>query len=100
MSEGRLSVIVPPYFGVPRLSHQSPAAEVVVGAVVVTLAEVVVVVFLILVVVAAVVVDGDDVVLVIQDAKMRDATRIKVSTIQVIPLFIQTSFYFGMKLEQ
>ena len=30
----------------------------------------------------------DDVVLVVQDAKTRDATMIQVSSIQVIPLFI------------
>jgi hypothetical protein len=83
---------VPPYCGVPRLSHQLPVAVVVVVAVVeVVTFEVVVVVVVFVVVVDA---EVDDVVFVVQDANKSDATRTKVSVIQVIPLFIQTSFYF------
>jgi hypothetical protein len=83
---------VPPYCGVPRLSHQFPVAVVVVVAVVeVVTFEVVVVVVVFVVVVDAEVVD---VVFVVQDANKSDATRTKVTIIQVIPLFIQTSFYF------
>jgi hypothetical protein len=86
---------VPPYCGVPRLSHQFPVTVVVVVAVVVTF-EVVVVVVLVVVVVFVVVVDAEvvDVVFVVQDANKSDTTRTKVSVIQIIPLFIQTSFYF------
>ena len=55
-----------------------------------------VVVALVVVVVFVVVVDAEvvDVVFVVQDANKSDATRTKVSVIHVIPLFIQTSFYF------
>ena len=81
---------VPPYVGVPRLSHQFPA--VVVVAVVVTTADVVVDVM-----VNVGVVDVLDVVLVVlvdvaldlaQDARTSDITMRKVSTIQINPLFI------------
>jgi hypothetical protein len=87
---------VPPYCGVPRLSHQFPVAVVVVVAVVEVVTFEAVVVVLVVVVVFVVVVDAEvvDVVFVVQDANKSDATRTKVSVIQVIPLFIQTSFYF------
>ena len=72
---------------------------VVVGVVAVdgAVVAVVVVVFLMVVdVVVSVDVAGDvapdDVDFVVQDAKTRDVTMRQVSTIQVIPLFIQTSY--------
>jgi hypothetical protein len=70
-------VIVPPYCGVPRLSHQFPVTEVVVGVVVIGLVVVVVVVILvvdvvILVVVVAVVLE---VVFVVQEASSIAATN-------------------------
>ena len=69
-------VIVPPYFGVPRLSHQFPVAEVVVEVVVVTV--VVDTVFVVDVVDVGldvvVVVDVDVVVDVAQDATRIEAT--------------------------
>jgi hypothetical protein len=54
---------------------------------------VVVVVVLVVVVVVCVGVEVDVVVL-LHDAKTRDATTRQVSSIQVIPFFIQTSIYF------
>jgi hypothetical protein len=95
MFVGENRINVPPYVGVPSLSHQFPVTVVVVevevgGAVVV----VVVVVF---VVVVVVVVDvGVDVVVVVvllQDAKTIDATMRQVSAIQIAPFFIHTSLY-------
>jgi hypothetical protein len=87
-------VISPPYCGVPNLSHQCPAAVVVVGAVVLAAVVVVLVVVVLVVVVVFVVVEVEDAVFVVQDAKTRDVTIRQVSNIQVIPLFMQTSFYF------
>jgi hypothetical protein len=66
-------------------------AVVVVG--VVAFVVVVAVVVLVVVVVVCVGVEVDDVVL-LHDAKTRDATTRQVSSIQVIPFFIQTSIYF------
>jgi hypothetical protein len=43
-------------------------------------------------------VDVDVVVDVAQDAKTSDVTMRHVSTIQIAPLFIWTSFYFGKTL--
>jgi len=92
-------VIVSPYCGLPKLSHQFPVTAVVVAVIVVG----VVVVVLVLVVLVGedvvvsvdVVVDVgvDVVVLVIQDAKTRDATMRQLSAIQITPLFILISFY-------
>ena len=90
-------VKTPPYCGVPRLSHQFPVTVVVVGVVVVTAVMVAVVVVgvveieVLVVVVTNVIVDVADLV---QDAKTRDVITRKVSTIQPIPLFIQTPLLF------
>jgi hypothetical protein len=84
----------PPYFGVPRLSHQFPvevvftavvAVPVVVVDVVLTTVDVVVVVVdvvVVFVVVALVVVEEP------QDARSSDATRRRLSVIQITPFFI------------
>jgi hypothetical protein len=88
--------MVPPYFGVPRLSHQFPV-EVVVAT-----AEVVVAPVIVDVVAGAVVVLVVDVVFIVavdvafevvavaepQDANTIDITTRLVSNIQVIPLFM------------
>jgi hypothetical protein len=94
MSELIAAVIVPPYCGVPRLSHQFPV-EVVVAAVVTTADEVVdvgAVVELVVVTTADVVVVVVLVVLVVlaepQDASTIDATMRKLSAIQIILFFI------------
>jgi hypothetical protein len=84
----------PPYFGVPRLSHQFPV-EVVVTAVVTTAVDVVDVVT-IAVDVAVVVAAADVVVMVVvlvvfaepQDASTIDTTMRKLSAIQITPFFI------------
>ena len=93
MSPSSRSVIVPPYCGVPWESHQFPVALVVVAVVVVAVVAVVVV-FVFVVVLVVVVVVVDDVVFVVQDAKIMAVTISQESTIQVIPLFIQTSLLF------
>jgi hypothetical protein len=93
MSPSSRSVIVPPYCGVPWESHQFPVALVVVAVVVVAVVAVVVV-FVVVVVLVVVVVVVDDVVFVVQDAKIMAVTIRQESTIQVIPLFIQTSLLF------
>jgi hypothetical protein len=84
----------PPYFGVPRLSHQFPvevvftavvAVPVVVVDVVLTTVDVVVVVVdvvVVLVVVALAVVEEP------QDARSSDATRRRLTVIQITPFFI------------
>jgi hypothetical protein len=88
MFEGIRYVIVPPYCGVPRLSHQFPVevvvAAVVTGAdVVVDVEAVVAVVTGTEVVVEVGVVAGSDVVLdLAQDVKTIDITMRPVSTIQ------------------
>ena len=88
--------ISPPYCGLPRLSHQFPVVAVVVVLVVDVGGAVVVVV--VLVVVVVVVVDFDVVVVVdvvlVQDTKTSDITMRQVSAIQIVPLFIHTSFIF------
>jgi hypothetical protein len=86
-------VNVPPYCGVPRLSHQFPV-EVVVAAVVTTADEVVDVGA----VVELVVTTSDVVVVVVlvvlgvfvepQDASTIDTTMRELSAIQIIPFFI------------
>jgi hypothetical protein len=92
-------VIVPPYCGVPRLSHQFPVLVVValtVTAVVVvdiTGVEVVAEVTGVDVVVIADVIDvvvdvEEDVVDVAQDANTRDTTMRQVNTIQIALFFI------------
>ena len=89
---------MPPYWGVPRLSHQFPVlvavaavvtgiADVVdvgipVGMVDVGITDAVVVVEVGVIVVVVAVVDEE------QDASNSEATRIKVSAIQIIPFFI------------
>jgi hypothetical protein len=83
---------LPPYWGLPSLSHQLPVPLAVLVGVVVTLVVVVVVLVTatdVVVVVVRVVVVG--VVVVPQDAKTSDDTMRKVSAIQKAPLFIQTS---------
>jgi hypothetical protein len=89
-------VIVPPYFGVPRLSHQFPVEVVVVptAAVVVVLVGVETVVDVVAVVVIDAVVVVVDVVVKVavvaepQDASTSDITTRLVSNIQNTPLFI------------
>lgn len=90
---------VPPYIGVPRLSHQCPV-DVVVAVVVTTADDVVDVVTEVAsveVVMEVVVVDVCvvDVELdVLQDAKTSEITMIQVSSTQITPLFMQASFLF------
>jgi hypothetical protein len=88
---------VPPYCGLPSLSHQLPVvpvAEVVVAFVVVvvevvdTVATVVVWVVVLEAVVVVVVVD------VPQDAKTIDATMSRVMTSQKVPFFISPPYIF------
>lgn len=93
---------MPPYLGVPILSHQFPvlvveAVTVVAVAVVdVGMVEVVAVVVVATVVVEAVVVALVVVAVVdeLQDAKAIDATRRKLNSAQMIPFFMHTSLYF------
>jgi hypothetical protein len=89
------SVIVPPYCGVPRVSHQFPVAAVVVAVVVVgVVIWVVVVVVVVLVVVVVVCVGVEvDVAVLLHDAKTIDVTMRQVSNPQIIPFFIQISFF-------
>lgn len=95
-------MIVPPYCGVPRLSHQFPV-EVVVAAVV-TGADVVVDVEAVVavvtgtdvVVVVSEVVDVDVVLDLAQDAKINDVTMRQVSTIQKTPFFIYLLFQYNI----
>jgi hypothetical protein len=98
-----MSTRVPPYSGVPRLSHQFPVAVVVAVEVTaaevvdegITIVEVVEVddgVEITVVVVDVVVVEVGVVVDEVQDAKTMDAVRRKVSDARISPLFIQTSF--------
>jgi hypothetical protein len=96
MSELIAAVIVPPYCGVPRLSHQFPVE--VVDAVVVTVAldvvevEAIVEVLVVVITGVVVVVVGIVVELVVvdeeQDANTSDVTIRMISAIQVTPLFI------------
>jgi hypothetical protein len=86
-------VIVPPYCGVPRLSHQVPVATVVVvDAVVVGTVVVTLVVGFVVWVGVVVVVDVEIDVVPEQDTKTSDVIMRNVSTIQIAPLFIHTSF--------
>jgi hypothetical protein len=98
-------VIVPPYFGVPRLSHQCPVVVAVVttpevvdvvaeGMLNVVMVEVVVVLVVVVVVVAE-----DVVVVLVQDAKTSDITMRKVSTIQIALFFKLHSFFYFYILE-
>ena len=87
MFVGENRINVPPYVGVPSLSHQFPVTVVVVevevgGAVVV-----------VVVVVVDVGVDVVVVVVLLQDAKTIDVTMRQVSAIQIAPFFIHTSLY-------
>ena len=97
MSEDTEVTNVPPYIGVPRLSHQCPVDDVV-AVVVITADEVVDVVTEVAgvdVVVEVVLVDvcvGDVVVDVLQDAKTSEITMVQVSSTQITPLFMQASF--------
>jgi hypothetical protein len=95
-------VIIPPYCGLPRLSHQLPVPAVVVGFVevgavlaVVTGGEVVFVV-VVVVVMGAVAVEVD-VVDVLQDARTSEITMRQVSAIQINPLFISSSLCLNME---
>jgi molybdenum cofactor biosynthesis enzyme len=93
-------VNVPPYCGVPRLSHQFPV-EVVVTAVVTTAVDVVVVGTTVAVDVTVVTVVAMDAVVAVvvgmlvvdelHDAKTSDITIRQVSPIQINLFFIQTS---------
>jgi hypothetical protein len=96
-----LTIKVPPYCGMPRLSHQFPVLDVVT----VTAAEVVTVAIGVVVVIEFVVVDDgvvaveDGLVVVdirgvveeLQDARTKDITRIPVKITQILPLFIRSS---------
>jgi hypothetical protein len=90
---------VPPYCGVPRLSHQFPVDVVLtVTVVVVDVLAAVVAIFVEVAEVDTVVVDLVNVVeldvvvdLVPQDASTIDVTMRKIITIQIVPLFICTS---------
>jgi hypothetical protein len=92
-------VNVPPYCGLPNLSHQFPIPAV--AGVVVDMAvgfvlgitEVMVVVGVVVVVVFVKV--DTDVIDVLQDAKTIDITIRQVSIIQIIPLFIWLSYYYN-----
>ena len=80
-------VNVPPYCGIPRLSHQCPAVFVVATVVVarVVAVDVGLVMFVVVVLLMVVVwVDVD----VVQEAKTNDVMMREVSTIQIVPLFI------------
>jgi len=97
MSLAIRSVKVPPYCGLPRLSHQFPAAGV--GELVTVFAVVGVKDVVEFILVVDVVIWGDcdvsvgvDVVLV-QDAKNRVVIMIHVNGNQLIPLFMSTSFH-------
>ena len=93
---------VPPYWGVPALSHQFPVLEVVAvtAAVVdvvlmaVDVVEMMAVVVLVVVVMGCVVVEAV-VVDEPQDANMSEATIRKETNNQIIPLFTYSSFLFG-----
>jgi len=86
-------VIVPPYCGLPSLSHQLPVVVVVFLVVVGVVMVVVLVVGLDVVGVDVVDDSGvDDVVDVLQDARTSVVTMRQVSTIQIAPFFIQSSF--------
>jgi hypothetical protein len=87
---------VPPYYGVPRESHQFPVEVVVavtdetgvvveVGTIAVVVTAVDVVVDAVVVVVVTVLVDAE------QDVSMIEVTMRNVSKIQTIPFFIYTS---------
>ena len=90
-----LRVIVPPYCGIPSLSHQFPVAAEVDTMVVDGLGDVTeewtddVVVIVVDVIVEL---GADDVVAVAQDAKISDVAMRQVISRQIAPLFIQTSF--------
>ena len=90
-------VIVPPYCGVPRLSHQFPVTAVVDVVVVGGAVVVVVVIFVVVEVLVFVVVDVDvvAVLVLLQDAKTSDVTMRHVSAIQMTPLFISTPFFIS-----
>jgi len=77
MSLGDSTIKVPPYLGVPRLSHQFPVTEVVVVEVVViglVIVEVVVVFVVVVVLLVVVVVVTLEVVFVVQEASNIAAT--------------------------
>ena len=90
-----LKVIVPPYWGIPSLSHQFPAAaevDVVVGA------DVVVIAVTVLVVVdtdveVVVALDVDVVVEEVQDASNIEATSKKIKLSQINLFFISSPFF-------
>ena len=93
---------MPPYCGVPRLSHQFPVE--VVEAVVVTVAldvvevEAIVEVLVVVITEFVVVVVGIVVELVVvdeeQDANTIDVAKAKLSATQIIPFFIYTSAFY------
>jgi hypothetical protein len=98
------AVIMPPYCGVPRLSHQLPVlvvvtdtAEVVADVdVVVAVVVLVAVVDSCAVVVIRVVVAVEVVAVVfeeLQDARTRDKTKMPIRITQFLPLFIKSSSF-------
>jgi len=97
MSVAENSVNVPPYVGLPSLSHHFPVAEpvevvevgFVVDTVEVVMLEVEVVVFVVFVVVVVVVV----VVALLQDAKSIDVTIRNVIASQITPFFQNFLFF-------
>ena len=99
--------MLPPYWGVPRLSHQFPV-EVVVGAVealdVVSVIVTVAVAVVVVEVAAVVVTDGVEVVVALvmvdeeQDAITIDVTMRKDRAIQMVPLFILPPFLLRKSL--
>jgi hypothetical protein len=91
-----LKVIVPPYWGIPSLSHQFPAAtevDVVVGADDVVIG-VTVLVVVVVDVEAVVVVDVEIVVEEVQDASNIEATSKKIKLSQINLFFISSPFYY------
>jgi len=93
-------VNVPPYCGVPRLSHQFPVAAVVVVAVVAVVSMVAVdvvdtVVGGVETVVDTVVVVVEEigVVAVLHDDNISDVTKRTLINTKIIPLFIETSYF-------
>jgi hypothetical protein len=98
-SDTNRSVIVPPYCGVPSLSHQLPVAAVVdvveivvFGVLVGVLVEIAVGVLdaaIEVVVDCRIVAEVD----VEQDAKTSDITMRQINNIQIVPLFILTSLF-------
>jgi hypothetical protein len=85
----------PPYVGIPSLSHQFPVLAVEVTVCVIGCAVVVVVAALLVVLVvevAEVIMDVEVVLDLLQDASTKDVAIRKVNAIQIILLFISSSY--------